>query len=83
MEVEIRTHTGGKVTMPNDSNGKAAEFHDLAAHAHRVAATHHAKGDHQTGQEHSRQALEHSVKAHQFAEEALAKSNSSLSNKKQ
>jgi hypothetical protein len=60
--------------MPSDSHQRAAEFHDLAAHAHRVAATHYSKGDHKTGQEFSRQALEHSVKAHQLAQEAFRKS---------
>lgn len=29
--------------MPSDSGQRAAEFHDLAAHAHRVAAVHHGK----------------------------------------
>jgi Protein of unknown function (DUF2934) len=36
----------------------AAELHDGAAHAHRVAE-HQGKQDHLTGHEHSRQALEH------------------------
>jgi hypothetical protein len=53
--------------MPNDSHQRAAEFHDLAAHAHRVAATHYDKGDHKTGHEYSRQAMEHSKKAYQSA----------------
>jgi hypothetical protein len=60
--------------MPNDSHQRAAEFHDLAAHAHRIAASHHAKGDHKTGHESSRQALEHSAKAYEFAQEADRKS---------
>ncbi len=34
-----------------DSHQKAAEYHDLAAHAHRAAAAQHEKGDHQTGHE--------------------------------
>jgi hypothetical protein len=60
--------------MPNDSHQRAAEFHDLAAHAHRVAASHHAKGDHQTGHEFSRQAMEHAAKAFELAQEAHRKS---------
>lgn len=54
----------------NDWHQRAAEFNDLAAHAHRVAATHHSKGDHQTGQELSRHAMEYSAKAYQYSQEA-------------
>ena len=50
-----------------DSHRKAAELHDLAAHAHRAAAEHNEKQDHLTGHEHSRQALEHSHEAHQMS----------------
>jgi hypothetical protein len=42
---------------------RATELHNLAAHAHATAAAHHGKGDHITGQEHSRQAMEYSAKA--------------------
>ena len=54
----------------NDWHQRAAEFKDLAAHAHRVAATHHGKEDHRTGQELSRQAMEYSAKAYQYSQEA-------------
>ena len=54
----------------NDWHQRAAEFNDLAAHAHRVAATHHSKEDHQTGQELSRQAMEYSAKAYLYSQEA-------------
>jgi hypothetical protein len=37
----------------------AAELHDNAAHAHRVAAQHSGQQDHPTGNEQSRQASEH------------------------
>jgi hypothetical protein len=60
--------------MPNDSHQRAAEFHELAAHAHRVAATHHSKEDHLTGHELSKQAMEHAVKAYKASQEALEKS---------
>jgi hypothetical protein len=60
--------------MPTESHQTAAEFHELAAHAHRVAAVHHDKGDHLTGHELSKQAMEHSAKAHQASQEALQKS---------
>jgi len=60
--------------MPKESHQRAAEFHDLAAHAHRAAAAHLDKGDHQTAHEHSKQALEHSAKAHQASQEAFQKS---------
>lgn len=54
----------------NDWHQRAAEFHDLAAHAHRIAATHHDQGDHQTGHELSRHAMEYSAKAYKYAQEA-------------
>jgi hypothetical protein len=60
--------------MPQDSHQRAAEFHDLAAHAHRVAAAHFDKGDHLTAHEHTRLAMEHSAKAHQASQEALQNS---------
>ena len=46
-----------------ENHQRAAELHDEAAHAHRVGEE-HGKQDHLTGQEHSRQALEHSEAAH-------------------
>jgi hypothetical protein len=67
--------------MPNDSHQRAAEFHELAAHAHRSAATHYAKGDYLTGHEHSRQAMEHSAKAHELSQEAWKKSEASVAKK--
>jgi len=48
-----------------ENHRRAAELHDSAAHAHRSAAEAHEKQDHQTGRELSRQALEHSERAHQ------------------
>lgn len=64
--------------MPNDSHQRAAEFHELAAHAHRAAAVHHGKEDHLTGHELSRQALEHATKAFQLSQEAHQKSVKSI-----
>ncbi len=49
--------------MRGSSSRKAIELHNLAAHAHLAAATHHGKDDHITGSEHSRRAMEHSAKA--------------------
>src|SRR5277367_3505175 len=60
--------------MNYDSHQRAAEFHEMAAHAHRAAAVHHNKQDHFTGNEHSRQAMEHANKAHQATLEAFAQS---------
>jgi hypothetical protein len=51
----------------HDSHQKAAEYHNLAAHAHRTAAVHQGQEDHLTGHEHSRQALEHSNTAYQHS----------------
>jgi len=63
--------------MPNESHRRAAEFHDLAAHAHRSAAAHHDKEDHLTGHEHSVQALEHAKTAWQSSQEAHSESSKS------
>jgi len=48
-----------------ENHQRAAELHDLAAHAHRSAEEHRGKQDHLTGHEHSRQALEYSQHAHE------------------
>lgn len=53
---------------------KAAEQHELAAHAHRTAAEHNEKGDNPTGNWHDERALEHSDRAYQLAKEAHTKS---------
>jgi hypothetical protein len=36
-----------------ENHQRAAELHDQAAHAHRAAAEHRGKQDHQMGQEHT------------------------------
>jgi hypothetical protein len=69
--------------MPKGSHQRAAEFHDLAAHAHRVAVTYHAKEDRETGHDYFRQAMEHSAKAYPFAQEAHRKSEDSAAGKKE
>lgn len=51
-----------------------AELHDLAAHAHRTAAEHNEKGDNETGNWHSKRALEYSDRAYELAREAHNKS---------
>lgn len=48
------------------SHQRAADLHDNAAHAHRVAEQ-NGQQDHLTGHEQSRQALEHSQDAHQHS----------------
>jgi hypothetical protein len=52
-----------------ENHQRAAELHDAAAHAHRAAAEQHDKQDHPTGQERSRQALEHSLEAHRHTQQ--------------
>jgi hypothetical protein len=64
--------------MNNGPHWRAAELHDLAAHAHRTAATHHDKEDHQTGHEHSKQAMEHAGRAYQYSQQAHQESASSV-----
>ncbi len=46
-----------------ENHQRAAELHDIAAHAQRAAAL-HGQADHLSGHEMSRQALEHSLHAH-------------------
>ena len=48
---------------------RAAELHGMAAHAHNSAAEHRDHQDHLTGQEYSRQALEHSERAYLYSQE--------------
>jgi hypothetical protein len=47
-----------------ENHQRAAELHDVAAHAHRAAGE-HAQEEHLTGPEQSRQAHEHSHGAHE------------------
>ena len=54
-----------------ENHQRAAELHDAAAHAHRVAEQ-HGQQDHPTGREASRQALEHSQQAHGRTQAVLA-----------
>lgn len=56
---------------PYENHQRAAELHDSAAHAHRVAEQ-LGNQDHLTGHEHSRQALEHSQDAHLDTKPATA-----------
>jgi hypothetical protein len=58
----------------HDIHRRAAEQHELAAHAHRTAAEHNEKGDNETGNWHAKRALEYSERAYQLAKEAHTKS---------
>jgi hypothetical protein len=60
--------------MGGDSHIRAAEMHELAAHAHRAASAGHAKQDHLTGHELAQRAMEHAAKAFQQSQEALKQS---------
>lgn len=59
--------------MNNGPHWRAAELHDLAAHAHRTAVTR----EDNTRLEHSKQAMEHSAKAYRSSQEAHQESESS------
>jgi len=50
-------------------------MHEKAAHAHRVAAAHHGMEDHQSAHEMSREALDHSRRAFELAQEAHRRSS--------
>ncbi len=62
----------------DDSHQRAAELHNLAEHAHITAAEHHGKGDHLTGHEFSKKALEHATKAFELAQAAHRESEKHL-----
>ena len=53
-----------------ENHARAAELHDIAAHAHRAAGQ--GKQDHLTGHELSRQVLEQSHNAHRYTQAATA-----------
>jgi hypothetical protein len=55
-----------------ENHQRAAELQDNAAHEHLVGE-HHGEQGYQTGQESSRQALEHSEKAHSLTQELQQK----------
>jgi len=57
-----------------DTHRKAAEHHELAAHAHRTAAEHNEKGEGEAGSWHAERALEYSDHAYKLAKEAHNKS---------
>jgi hypothetical protein len=57
-----------------DTHRKAAEQHELAAHAHRTAAEHNERGDRDAGDWHAERALEYSDHAYKLAREAHTKS---------
>jgi hypothetical protein len=67
--------------MPQSTRDRAAELHNLAAHAHAAAATAHGKGDHLTAHELSKQEHEHSTAARKLAEELSTKAASSSKTK--
>lgn len=69
-----RYHFGRGPPMPRVSHGKAAELHELAAHAHRAAAASHDKNDHLTAHEHSQKAMEYAINAFWQSQEAHQKS---------
>lgn len=55
-----------------ENHQRRVELHEGAAHAHLVASVAHEKGDHLTGHENSRLALEHSQAAHNHSRSAHA-----------
>ena len=61
--------------MPQSPHNRLAELHNLAAHAHAAAAVAHGngKGDHLSAHELTKQAQEHSMNVHKFAEELATK----------
>jgi hypothetical protein len=58
----------------HESHRRAAELHELAAHAHRTAAEHNEKGDFSGVVWHAERALEYSDQAYKLAKEVRSKS---------
>ncbi len=54
----------------NDAYRRAAEQHEFAAHAHRIAAEHNEKGENEAGSWHAQRALEYWDHAYKLAMEA-------------
>ena len=52
------------------TNQELVEMHKIAAHAHLAAAKRHGMGDHLSGHEAARIAIEHSSKAFELAQSA-------------
>jgi hypothetical protein len=69
--------------MPYDSHQRAAEFHELAAHAHRVAMAHLDKEDHLTAHELTKQAMERSRRAHEASVRAFEESQAAAKRREQ
>jgi len=63
----------------HEAHRKAAEQHELAAHAHRTAAEHNEKGYYTTAIWHSERALEYSDHAYKLAKKAHTKSGEIVS----
>ncbi len=59
--------------MPQSTQNRVAELHNLAIHAHEAAAAAHNRGDHLTAHELTRRTLEHSINAFMLAEKLSAR----------
>lgn len=73
-EMSGKIITNGR-QMPSTSQTKAAVSHETAAKPHRIAAEHHAEGDHAAAHEPSTKARGHSDAAHKSSAEAHGKSS--------
>jgi hypothetical protein len=58
--------------MSQNPHERAAELHNLAAHAHMTAAASHDKTDHLKAHELSQQAYEHSCEALEYSKRKAA-----------
>jgi hypothetical protein len=58
----------------HETHRRAAEQHELAAHAHRTAAEHNEKGNEADVTWHAERALEYSDRAYKLAKESHSKS---------
>ena len=67
MERELQTQEARPGLLSMSSTQKMVEMHKIAAYAHLAAAEQHGRGDHLSGQEAARVALDHSSKAFEIA----------------
>lgn len=59
--------------MPDESNHRATEMHNIASHKHETGAVQKEKQEHLSAHEMSRRAHDHFVRAHEKKEEAGTK----------
>jgi hypothetical protein len=74
----IVENTFRRTIMPQSTQNRVAELHNLAIHAHEAAAAAHNRGDHLIAHELTKRTLEHTINAFVLAEKLSAKAVKSV-----